>query len=219
MRPEITGSACTLRTRRTRSRGVDASPISIHTGVYNAPQASGATANPAELERGQMAMLHVTGTGSECSGTLSYRWSATEGTITGTGPDAQFDSSSVAFNEGDRSRPQSKQVTATATVTDSKGGSASASTSITVNLPAQVRHYGDILFPKDSARVNNCGKRVLIEQLYPLLTANPNYDVVLVGHIDPSEAPRARAETRPGSRTRDADGRRVERWDRNLHGS
>ena len=175
------------------SRAADASPVSIHTGVYNAPQVSGANATPGELERGQMAMVHVSAMGSECSGTLTYRWSATEGTVTGTGPDAQFDSSSVAFNEGDRSRPQSKQVTVTAMVTDSKGGSGSASASITVNLPAQVRHYGDILFPKDSARVNNCGKRVLIEQLYPLLTANPNYDVVLVGHIDSSEAPRGRS--------------------------
>ena len=171
------------------ARSADANPISIHTGVYTQPQATGATANPAELQRGQTAMLHVTGTGSECGGQLNYRWSATEGTITGNGPDAQFDSNSVSFNEGDRSRPQSKQVTATGTVTDSKGGSASASTTLTVNYPAAVRHFGDVLFPKDSARVNNCGKRVLIEQLYPLLTANTNYDVVLVGHIDSSEAP------------------------------
>jgi flagellar motor protein MotB len=58
-------------------------------------------------------------------------------------------------------------------------------------LPAEAKHFGDIVFPKDSARVNNCGKRVLIEQLYPQLTANSNYDVVLVGHIDSSEVPRA----------------------------
>ena len=78
----------------------------------------------------------------------------------------------------------------TATVTDSKGGTASGSTEIAVNFGAQARHFGDIVFPKDSARVNNCGKRILIEQLYPELTANTNYDVVLVGHIDTSEVPR-----------------------------
>jgi outer membrane protein OmpA-like peptidoglycan-associated protein len=172
---------------------VDANPISVHVGVYNRPGATGATANPATLDRGQTAALHVNGTGSECSGTLRYSWAATEGTVTGNGPDAQFNSSSVAFNEGDRSRPQSKQVTATATVTDSKGGSATASTTLTINYAAQVRHFGDIVFPKNSARVNNCGKRVLIEQLYPLLTANSNYDVVLVGHIDSSEAPKGKS--------------------------
>jgi flagellar motor protein MotB len=83
-------------------------------------------------------------------------------------------------------------VTVTATVTDSKGGSGTASTNLSVNLAAEAKHFGDIVFPKDSARVNNCGKRVLIEQLYPQLTANTNYDVVLVGHIDSSEVPRGR---------------------------
>ena len=41
--------------------------------------------------------------------------------------------------------------------------------------------------------MNNCGKRVLIEQLYPTLNSNANYDVVLVGHIDSSEVPKSRS--------------------------
>jgi outer membrane protein OmpA-like peptidoglycan-associated protein len=173
------------------SRGADASPVTVHVNTYNRPTVSVA-ANPPELDRGQMAMLRAVGTGSDCSGTLTYAWAASEGTVTGSGPNAQFDSSSVNFN-ADRSRPQSKMVTVTATVTDGKGGSGTASTSLTVNLGAEATHFGDILFPKDSARVNNCGKRVLIEQLYPQLAANPNYDVVLVGHIDSSEAPSGRS--------------------------
>ena len=171
---------------------VDAGPISVHVGSYNAPRVSGLTANPSQLTLGQTANVSVNATGSECSGTLNYNWAASEGTITGNGPTAQYDSSSVNFNQGDRSRPQSKQVTVTATVTDSKGGSGTASTNLSVNLAAEAKHFGDIVFPKDSARVNNCGKRVLIEQLYPQLTANTNYDVVLVGHIDSSEVPRGR---------------------------
>jgi outer membrane protein OmpA-like peptidoglycan-associated protein len=110
----------------------------------------------------------------------------------GSGPDGQYNSSSVSFNEADRSRPQSKRVTITANVTDSKGGTASGSTNVTVNYSAGVKHFGDIVFPKGSSRVNNCGKRVLIEQLYPLLTANSNYDVVLVGHVDANEAPKGK---------------------------
>jgi len=175
------------------SRSGNATAVSIHANSYSTPAVSGVTANPSTLDRGQTAALHVTAAGSDCSGTLTYSWAAAEGTVSGTGPNAQFDSTSVAFNEGDRTRPQTKQVRVTATVTDSKGGSGSASTNITVNLAATIRHFGDILFPKDSARVNNCGKRVLIEQLYPLLTANPNFDVVLVGHIDSSEAPSGRS--------------------------
>ena len=170
-------------------RGADASAVTIHVNTYSAPVVSGVTANPAELEHGAMAALHATARGSDCGGTLTYSWAVSEGTVSGTGPDAQFDSTSVAFS-ADRSRPQSKQVTVTATVTDRKGGSGSGSTNITVNLPPQATHFGDILFPDNSARVNNCGKRVLIEQLYPQLAANPNYDVVLVGHIGEGERPR-----------------------------
>ena len=184
-------------------RGADASPVTIHVNTYSRPTITVA-ANPTQLDRGQMAMLRAAGMGSDCSGTLTYRWAATEGTVSGTGTNAQFDSSSVSFNDADRSRPQSKQVTVTATVSDSKGASASASVNLTVDLGAEARHFGDILFPKDSARVNNCGKRVLIEQLYPLLAGNPNYDVVLVGHIDSSEAPSGRSR-----RGRDLDKNRV----------
>jgi len=177
------------------SRGADAAPVTIHVNTYSQPTVTVA-ANPTELDRGQMAMVRAAGMGSECSGTLTYSWAASEGTVTGSGPNATYDSSTVSFNDADRSRPQSKQVTVTATVRDSKGGSASASANLTVNLGAEARHFGDILFPDNSARVNNCGKRILIEQLYPLLAGNPNYDVVLVGHIDSSEAPTGRNSRR-----------------------
>jgi len=176
------------------SRGADAMPVTIHVNMYERPTVSVA-ANPTDLNRGQMAMVRASAMGSECSGTLTYTWSASEGTVSGTGPNAEYDSSTVSFSS-DLSRPQSKQVTVTATVTDSKGGSANASANITVNLAAEARHFGDILFPENSARVNNCAKYILIEQLYPLLTGNPNYDVVLVGHIDSSEAPTGRRSRR-----------------------
>jgi outer membrane protein OmpA-like peptidoglycan-associated protein len=188
------------------SRSANATAVTIHVNTYSAPVVSSVTANPSTLDRGQNAAVHATAMGSECSGTLTYSWAAAEGAVTGTGPDASFNSTSVTFNEGDRSRPQSKQVMITATVTDSKGGTGSASTEVTVNLAPEAKHFGDILFPKNSARVNNCGKRVLIEQLYPQLTANPNYDVVLVGHIDPSEVPRGRGRR---ARGRDLDRERV----------
>jgi outer membrane protein OmpA-like peptidoglycan-associated protein len=183
---------------------VDASAISIHVRQYAPPTVSGVAANPSDLDRGQTAALRANGAGSECSGTLSYSWAAAEGAVTGNGPTAQYNSSSVSFNDTDRSRPQSKQIRITATVRDAKGGSASASTNVNVNFGAQARHFGDIEFPKDSARVNNCGKRVLIEQLYPMLTANTNYDVVLVGHIDAAEVPKGRS-----TRNRNLDRDRV----------
>jgi len=171
---------------------VDASVITIRVKNYSRPTVSSVTANPSDLERGQTAALHANASGSECSGTLTYSWSASEGVANGSGADGQYNSSSVTFNEADRSRPQSKRVTITGNVTDSKGGSASGSTNVTVNYSAAVKHFGDIEFPKGSARVNNCAKRVLIEQLYPILAANTNYDIVLVGHIDANEAPKGK---------------------------
>jgi outer membrane protein OmpA-like peptidoglycan-associated protein len=165
--------------------------INIQVRQYSRPVVSSVTANPTSMDRGASASVQATASGSDCSGALTYSWAASEGAISGSGANATFNSSTVSFNEGDRTQPQSKPVTITATVTDSKGGSGTGSTNVTVNLPAQVKHFGDILFPKDSSRVNNCGKRVLIEQLYPMLAANPNFDVVLVGHIDSSEAPKS----------------------------
>src|SRR5580700_6616334 len=76
------------------SRTGDATALSIHANAYSAPSVSGATANPSTLDRGQTAALHVTASGSACSGTLTYSWAAAEGTVTGSAPDAQFDSSS-----------------------------------------------------------------------------------------------------------------------------
>jgi outer membrane protein OmpA-like peptidoglycan-associated protein len=183
---------------------VDVSPVTVQVRQYSAPTISGVTATPNSIDYGQTSNLRAVANGSECGGSLRYSWAAAEGTVNGNGPGAQFDSNGVQMNQGDRSRPQSKAVRVTATVTDTRGGSASASTDITVNLPATARHFGDIVFPKDSARVNNCGKRILIEQLYPELTANPNYDVVLVGHIDTSEVPR-----RGSNRNRTLDHDRV----------
>jgi type 1 fimbria pilin len=188
---------------------VDASGVSIHVKQYSRPTIGTVTATPADVERGGTITLHATGTGSECSGPLSYSWTASEGSVSGSGADASFNTGSVSFNEADRSRPQSKQIRFTATVSDSKGGTASGSATATVEFGAQTKHFGDIVFPKGSARVNNCGKRVLIEQLYPVLTSNSNYDVVLVGHIDAGEATPVRRKGAKARAARALDRERV----------
>ncbi len=89
------------------SRGADASPVTVHVNTYSRPTVSVA-ANPTELDHGQMATLRAVGNGSDCSGTLTYSWAASEGRVTGTGPNAQFDSTSVSFT----ARPQPSAVQA-----------------------------------------------------------------------------------------------------------
>ena len=81
----------------------------------------------------------------------------------------------------------------TATGTDEKGGTASATADITVTLSPEARRLDDIVFPANRARVNNCAKRLLLEQLTPMLRADPNATVILIGHRDEREKGRAAA--------------------------
>jgi hypothetical protein len=45
----------------------------------------------------------------------------------------------------------------------------------------------DIVFPDGNARVNNCGKRVLLEELRSLIERDPTGKVVFVGHVAEKE--------------------------------
>jgi hypothetical protein len=45
----------------------------------------------------------------------------------------------------------------------------------------------DIIFPARSSRVNNCGKRVLLEELKSFMERDPSGNVVLVAHISDAE--------------------------------
>jgi len=59
---------------------------------------------------------------------------------------------------------------------------------VAVNLAAlQVQRLDDIIFAQNNARVNNCGKRILLESLYPQLTQHPDWDLILVGHTAADE--------------------------------
>ena len=80
-------------------------------------------------------------------------------------------------------------MTITAKVSDEKG-SASAETTVLVKQRTAItaRRLPDIVFPKNSARVNNCGKRVLLEELKSLFESDPTGTVVFVGHTSENES-------------------------------
>jgi outer membrane protein OmpA-like peptidoglycan-associated protein len=165
-------------------------PLSLDVQPYNKPTISAITANPSTLNYGATSSLSVQTTGSACS-TVSTSWSASEGTVSGTGNTATFDSKAVRFEQG--GKIQAKTVTVTARVTDDRGASAQSQTSIKVDyIPSSIR-FSDVIFSKGSARVNNCGKRVLLEELAPK-AADPDYEIVLVGHYDADEAPKTKAQ-------------------------
>ncbi len=78
---------------------------------------------------------------------------------------------------------QRKVITLTAMARDDRS-SGTATTTITVKMPASVEavRLPDILFPRNSARVNNCDKRILLEQLKALTDRDPTGKIVFVGH-------------------------------------
>jgi hypothetical protein len=126
------------------------------------------------------ANLTVQATGSACGGNLSYKWTVSEGALTNdTSQNATFDAWTVRFEPG--ATAQSKAITATVTVTDETGKTASQSTSLAVTCPPVWQRLDDVIFAKNNARVNNCGKRILIDDAAPKM-ASGDYDIVLVGH-------------------------------------
>lgn len=136
---------------------------------------------PHEVKAGDKAAVTVNVTPGECGGTAGAPvLTASEGSISG----GQFDSSEVRFDPA--SGDQRKNVTIEAKVVDEKG-SATASATVTVTRQVVARRFQDIVFPAGSARVNNCGKRLLLEELKAVIEGDPTGKVVLVGHTSSAE--------------------------------
>ena len=187
--------------------------IVINVKEYRPPTVT-ASAAQSTIQRGERVRLTAAATGSECSGALTYRWSASDGRLMAS-PDstsAEFDGSSMAFNDAIQGQ-QCKPVTVTVDVTDQRGGVARDAKNLQVCYTAPVAappppppppppsaiQLSDINFGPNSSRVNNCAKRVLGNELYPQFTSSrySDYDVVLVGHRDDSE--KANTTTKPVS--------------------
>ena len=168
------------------------------------PQLSAVSASPntlmcAAVTNGtHTAQLTGSATPAACGGNLSYKWTVSEGSVANdTNANATFDASTLTFEGG--AQGQTKTVTATLTVTNENGKTATQSSTITVNCPPQFVRLDDVIFAKNNPRVNNCGKRVLIDDAAPRM-ASGDYDIVLVGHRDSDEAENAPAARRRGRR-------------------
>ncbi len=159
-------------------------PKTLAVQDYVLPKIVGMTASPNTVNMGGEASAHQTVilaadvSSTPCGGNLTYKWAISEGTLTNSaGPSATFDTASLSFDSG---LGQTKTITATLTATDETGHSASQSVNFLVDYPAQFKRLPDVIFAKDSARVNNCGKRLLIEQAVP--QAGAAFDILLIGH-------------------------------------
>jgi len=144
--------------------------------------------SPSTIPYGNTVPLSATANGSECGGPATVRYSG-EG-VTGN----TFDSKALSFDMSNRLKAQSKTVHITATATDQKNQTASSGADVNVTLVAQARRLDDIVFQSMSSRVNNCAKRLLLEELTPMLRSDPGAKVILIGHRDASEKGKAAAK-------------------------
>ncbi len=162
----------------------DASADTSITVLEYVPPSGTLTVSPGEISLGEKATLNGNFKSGQCGGALGpVTYSAAEGSVSG----AQYDSTGVAFAPPTGSE-QRKTIALTAKVTDERG-SGSASANVVVKQPAVISatQLPDVLFAQGSDDVNNCGKRVLLEELRNLANNDPAGRVVFVGHTGPGE--------------------------------
>jgi hypothetical protein len=176
--------AYTISLRITADGYNDATADSTITVLGYMPPSGKLVVSPSEIWFGDKATLSASFMPGQCGGALGpVSFSAPEGAVGGD----QFDSTGVQFAPPGASEQQ-KTITIMAKVSDEKG-SASAPVDVVVKQRAllSARQLPDVLFAKDSDRVNNCGKRVLLEELRTLENDDPAGKVVLVGHLADGE--------------------------------
>jgi outer membrane protein OmpA-like peptidoglycan-associated protein len=158
---------------------------------YIAPVAK-VQASPAEINAGEKSTLSGNCQG-QCGGNLQGpTFTASDGSVQGD----QFDSTGVQFDASDHGE-QRKTVTITASCGDNRN-TGTATTTITVVKKASITaiRLPDVLFDANSARVNNCGKRILLDQLKAYSERDSAGRVVLVGHQSSDEKPANLGELR-----------------------
>jgi hypothetical protein len=148
------------------------------------PPSGTVEANPAQIYAGDKSSLSAKFSG-QCGGPIqSPRFTASDGSIQGD----QFDSSTVQFDPSNNAE-QRKTVTITAKAADNRSeGTATTTIEVIKKATAMPVRLPDVLFSHNNARVNNCGKRVLLEQLRSYYERDSSGAVVLVGHQSPDEA-------------------------------
>jgi hypothetical protein len=142
------------------------------------PPTGTAQANPAEIKAGDKSTV-TSSFQNQCGGPIQpATYQASEGTMQGD----QFDSSSMQWDASNNSE-QRKTVTITANAADNRSaGTATTTVDVVKGAAVMPVRLPDVLFSPNSSRVNNCGKRILLEQLRSYYERDSSGTVVLVGH-------------------------------------
>jgi len=147
------------------------------------PPAGTVQANPAEIFVGEKSTLSASFQG-QCGGPIQApAFAASEGSLQGD----KFECTAAMFDPASNAE-QRKTVTITASAADNKGvGTATTTVACVRKATVAAIRLPDVLFQHNDARVNNCGKRVLLEELRAYVQRDPTGTVVLVGHTSSDE--------------------------------
>jgi len=159
------------------------------------PPTVNCSASPSSISTGDSSVITAVGVSPQ-SRPLTYSYSATSGTISGTGASATFNSTGAP----------AAAVGITCNVTDDKGQTATASTSVTVIAVAEVAEVAEvrqletrlalrsIFFQTDEPRIGNSSGGLVISQKETLTTLakdfkkylefKPDAHLTLTGHTD-----------------------------------
>jgi outer membrane protein OmpA-like peptidoglycan-associated protein len=131
----------------------------------------------------------ITATVHDESGTpLTYTWHTNGGTILGSGPSVELDTTGLAPGT----------YTVTGRVENGKGGAADCQVQVTVQAPPvkpEASKINECLFRLHSARVDNVCKRVL-DDVALRLKNEPKARVVIIGYATPTKSKLAAAQAR-----------------------
>jgi outer membrane protein OmpA-like peptidoglycan-associated protein len=166
--------------------GSTINPVSSETTItvkeYRPPTGT-VSASPSELKDGETATLTANFEG-QCGGPIQApAYEAAEGTVNGN----QFSCSGVNFDSSNNAE-QRKTVQITAKAADNRT-TGTATTTVECVKPATIAaiRLPDVLFAQNNARVNNCGKRILLDQLKAYVQRDATGTVYLVGHTATDE--------------------------------
>jgi outer membrane protein OmpA-like peptidoglycan-associated protein len=112
---------------------------------------------------------------------LTYSWSSTGGTVSGTGETAVFNASGV----------RAGNYTVTTTVDDGRGGKASCSMMVYVSELISVTKENCGYFTPGGARVDNCAKAIL-DDLAVRMKNDPKLRANIIGYTDGSRSEKSR---------------------------
>ena len=164
--------------------------IQVNPQPNRPPVVTDCSANPSTVDAGKPSTISTTASDPD-NDPLTYSYTTTGGKVTGTGAQAQFDSSGTAPGT----------YTVTCHVDDGRGGVADGRTNVTVQKPAEQTRLEtrlslhSVYFPTAQPTVKNPNGGLLPSQQRTLtalaadfkqyLTFKPDAHLVLQGHADP----------------------------------